>query len=165
MITVEIWYYKNRGSNGSEAASNTFNPHQKWWTWDFWHLNPCKRWCALTFISHSFPTYLWALCGFRFRDGWRSTHLWRSFGGGDCCCSVGLLWAFIGTSVHFWHSRFSGIVTAQTFSYFKDYAKDPKRIKHLVGKLFACFLFNHRLNSQSFRSVLCGKSKPCVRYF
>ena len=145
----------------------SLDPYQKWWTWGFWYLDPRKRWCVLDLSDSEFHLSLLPHIPSSplFGDGWRSTHLWSSFGWGDCRCGVGLLWAFIATSVHFWRSRFSGIVTAQTFSYFKEYAKDPKWIKFLVGKLFPCFLFNHRLNSQSFRSESGGKLKPCVRYF
>ena len=91
-------------------------------------------------LSTASPIFFSILFSPRY-GGWHSTHVWSSFGWRDCGGSVGFLLSSISDRIHVPLSRFSGIVTAQTFAYFKTYPNDAKGIKILVGKLlFDCFL-------------------------
>lgn len=81
----------------------------------------------------------------------------RTFGallvGGIVAAMLVFSYRLLMTVFMFHLSRFSGIVTSQTFAYFKNYPKDEKGIKLLVGELFL------RLLSLALLSILPGRCR------
>jgi len=88
---------------------------------------------ALHIPSNSFQSPIWR--GLTFHA--RLELFWLAGSSQQCWF---FLW-FIDYRIHALNlSRFSGIVTAQAFSYFKSYPDDAKAIKLLVGELFSRLL-------------------------